>query len=155
MLSIICGVRFGEADDFSATKTYSNLLDNNHVANICEHALFKTFIADLIALEDDKDKAVEAAKAHLNQYITNACGDDTQLMNDLIGLAISCLQAFAIVNWLGPTPVELANIPSMLKNESDKEITLNDRVFCLKEHFQDDVKVDFVVTLTAHRHKYV
>ena len=141
MLSIICGVRFDENnDDFSKTKTYSNLLDNDHVQNIGEHDFFKTFMSHTILLacqetsDDDKEKTFESIKSYVKEYI-KSCNS-----NDLISLAISCLQSFVIVNWLGPTPVELANIPSLLKNERPDEPTLNDKVFNLKEHFQNDDK---------------
>ena len=65
MLSIICGVRFDENnDDFSKTKTYSNLLDNDHVQNIGEHDFFKTMASNVI---NEKSNTINNLESELNK----------------------------------------------------------------------------------------
>jgi len=145
MLSLLCGVNFNETskvdDCFTRTKSYTNLLHNNHLENICEHSsFFNTFIAylkDLNLPDDNNNKeTIELIRAFVKNSIKN---DDDN--NELISLAISCLQMFVKINWLGPTPIELANIPSLLaRKDSAKELSLNERIFNLREHFQDDDK---------------
>lgn len=145
MISIICGIRFDDAsnkiDNFSGSKYFENLLNNDHLENICEHSsLFNGFISYLKELnlqDDDDDKSTfELLKDFLKDAIKNS--DDT---NELVSLAISCLQAFVKINWLGPIPIEMANIPSLLRKDLPKEISINDRAFNLREHFKDDKKV--------------
>ena len=77
----------------------------------------------------------------IRAFVKNSIKNDDDDNNELISLAISCLQMFVKINWLGPTPIELANIPSLLaRKDSAKELSLNERIFNLREHFQDDDK---------------
>ena len=143
MISLLCGVRFDDTnkiDDFSQTKSFENLLNNDHLENICGHShLFNGFIDFLkdLNLQDEEKSTIALVKTFVLDSIKNNNHDS----NELVSLAISCLQAFVKINWLGPLPIEMANIPSILRKDLPKDVSANDRVFNLREHFQDDKKV--------------
>jgi hypothetical protein len=81
--------------------------------------------------EDSNNKeTIELIKAFVKNSIKN---DDDN--NELISLAISCLQMFVKIIWLGQTPIELANVPSLLlRKDSPKELSLNDGILNLREN---------------------
>lgn len=127
MLSLICEVDFKEDDDFRLNKSYTNLVQNNHfnvLKNIPFYNEYVAFSKKLFNESFDNDHLIMELKNFVNSKIDNLN------QNDILSVAISCLQSFALINWLGPVPVQFSTLNSELKildldNPSDSLLVLN------------------------------
>lgn len=142
MLSIICGVDFNEThDEFTKTSSYSHLLNNNHLQNINENPFYSEFIANLKTITAKEDVEPENKVAQIVDFVRASLKQGVKNNYELISLGISCLQAFVQINWLGPIPIEFANLPSAIKTEADLN-SLDNKAFLLIDHFSPDKKVN-------------
>lgn len=140
MLSLICEVDFKEDDDFRLSKSYSNLVQNNHfnvLINIPFYDEFVSFSKKIFSQSFENDHLMMELKNFVCSKIDNLN------QNDVLSVAISCLQSFAFINWLGPVPVQFSTLKSELKNldidnPSDSLVVLN-----LIKHFSFNSQVTF------------
>lgn len=127
MLSLICEVDLKENDDFRQNKFYSNLAQNNHLnvlKNISFFDEFVVFSKKIFSQHSENDHLMTELKNFVSKKI------DESDLNDVLSMSISCLQTFALINWLGPVPVQFSTLTSEIKkldlnNPSDSLIVLN------------------------------
>lgn len=128
MLSILCNTNLGEEDCFrSSVKSYSNLAEEAHVKNLNDNKdLFSGIVSELISvLKETTDASLTFDR------VKKTIGDENKL--DYVSVAISCLQLFAQVNWLGPVPIDLLDLPPAL--QQNKDLSLDNHVFNLVDYF--------------------
>ena len=139
MLSIICEANFKEVNDsFSKSKSYLNLSTNNHIENVYSNAFFTKFIEKLkvqnFEIYDDYSKI----KKLTEKLVLEQIALDENENNELVSLAISCLQCFVQANWLGQLPQQTSNLPVHLQKDESSDISK--KLFFLKDFFNNDVK---------------
>ena len=129
MLSIICEVDIkNENNIFGSFKTYSHLKNNDHIENVKSNLFYKLFIEYLKTNIVDLENNHELVKKFVSDYISNLRNDESHF--DLVSLAISCIQLFVQVNWLGPLPMQInpvlpkAVIYSQISNDK-KSVIMN------------------------------
>lgn len=128
MLSILCNLNLGEDD--TLRQSYPNLADANHTKNVQDNkVLYNKFIAEAIRIFVDVTEPSSRRVEQLKKIVLDV---DNRL--DCVSLAISCLQLFAQVNWLGPVPVDLLNLPSLIQRQHKPE-SLENFVFNLTDYF--------------------
>lgn len=132
MLSLLCNVNFNENDEFRDSKCYQDLFNNEFLKIISENENFHKTIDSLKTIfnesqnEDDINKLI---KSNMNSYMeTNK--------KDCINLAISSLQSFVQMNWLGPSPLQSSKLPMTLIQDRLYENEPSNRVFNLIDHFK-------------------
>ena len=139
MLSILCEVDFKETDDFRQTKFYKNLVNNNHLEVLTNIPLFDEFITfskQLYCESSDCDHQMSELKKFVSIKINQSD------KNEMISFAISCLQSFAWINWLGPVPVQFSTLSSELKNIDLQSPNDTLKVFNLIKSFELNSQVN-------------
>jgi hypothetical protein len=132
MLSLLCNVNFNENDEFRDSKCYQDLFNNEFLKIISENENFHKTIDSLKTIfnesqnEDDINKLI---KSNMNSYM------ETNKKN-CINLAISSLQSFVQMNWLGPSPLQSSKLPMTLIQDRLYENEPSNRVFNLIDHFK-------------------
>ena len=136
MLSVICNVDFNEkSDSFQSHNSFNELLNHNHLQNVISCEFYARFVENLIKIfskESNETCRIES----LSVLIESSLEEQEITRFDLTSLAISCLQLFAHINWLGPNTSSKPNIPNSLLDENTIKSNLNYRVFCLVDYFQ-------------------
>ena len=132
MLSLLCNVNFNENDEFRDSKCYQDLFNNEFLKIISENENFHKTIDSLKTIfnesqnEDDINKLI---KSNMNSYMETD-------KKDCINLAISSLQSFVQMNWLGPSPLQSSKLPMTLIQDRLYENEPSNRVFNLIDHFK-------------------
>jgi hypothetical protein len=132
MLSLLCNVNFNENDEFRDNKYYQDLSNNEFLKIISENENFHKTIDNMKTIFNDSQNEEDAnklTKSNINSYL------DTN-KKDSVSLAISCLQSFVQINWLGPTPLQSSKLPMSLIQEKLYENEPSNRVFNLIDHFK-------------------
>jgi hypothetical protein len=142
MLSIICNVDFNEKDNFSQTQNYSNLLKNNHFDIVSNDEFFHKFIAHLKSSTNNLDLDEEMFSIKSSEFVKSYLIDKPHADTSLITLAISCLQSFVQLNWIGPLPIQTSNLPINIIEKSLSENSSSNRAFNLIDHFKPNSEVE-------------
>ena len=132
MLSILCNVNFNEKDEFRNSKNYQDLLNNDYLNIISENEYFHKYIDNLKSIletSDNEEESLRTVKTNLNSYLDLS-------KQDCVTLAISCLQSFVQINWLGPSPIQTSNLPMSIIQDKLLENEPSNRVFNLIDHFK-------------------
>lgn len=138
MLSILCNVNLGEEDGFrSSLKSYECLAKEDHVKNLSEinKSVFNELIGEVVNVFKETAEAksrLERLKKTIISSLSSSSESDRRI--EYVSLAVSCLQSFAQVNWLGPVPRDLLNLPSAIHNKHESH-TSDNSVFNLVDHF--------------------
>lgn len=133
MLSILCEIDFKEADDFRHTKLYQNLLDNDHLNVLSNISFFDEFITFSKQLYGES-LDLENQMSELKKFVSAKINESDR--NEILSLAISSLQSFAWINWLGPVPVQFSTLSSEIKKLDLKNPVDTLKVFNLIESFE-------------------
>ncbi len=140
MLSIICEAEFKETtDSFTKSKSYPNLLANNHAENIYSNEFFNRFIMQISKSfqSSGTDETIkDLTEKIILEKIEIARENETEKY-ELVCLAISCLQCFVQANWLGPIPQQTSNLPAHL--QKDEPTDIEKKLFFLKDFFNNEV----------------
>lgn len=149
MLSLICSVNFdpgqltaGDREFAKSLNSYTNLAEDRHLDNLRDHKpIWNAFLTGLKSAGDSAEEnclKLDKLKASLGPASP-----------ELVSMAVSCLQLFVQVNWLGPLPNEILNLPSLIaERQAASEQTLHDEVFNLSEHFTPRSQVHYAIYAT-------
>jgi len=142
MLSVICNVDFKENDRFSQTQNYANLLKNNYFDIVSNDEFFHKFIAHLKSNMNDLELNEEIFSTNASEFVKDYLKEKPHADTSLMVLAISCMQSFVQLNWIGPLPVQTSNLPLNLIEKSLTENSASNRAFNLIDHFKPNSEVD-------------
>lgn len=127
MLSVLCNANLNVQDSFSANNVhYSNLVENVYVPNLLSNGLFSEFVQRAINESD-----LNTLRSFLDKKIKS----NELTANELVSLAISSLQSFVHINWLGPNTTNLPSIPDHLLEDQKSKNQADFKVYSLVDFF--------------------
>jgi hypothetical protein len=91
---------------------------------------------------DDLELNEGAFSTKSSEFVKEYLKEKPHADTSLIALAISCLQSFVQLNWLGPLPIQTSNLPLNLIENSLTENSSSNRAFNLIDHFKPHSEVD-------------
>jgi hypothetical protein len=139
MLSLLCNVDFEVKDRFYENNdSYENLLANNYLEVINTSDFYSKFVQLLIESGSGELELEQMAK-----FVREELSNESVSTKNLVSLAISCLQAFAQINWLGPNTSARPNIPNSLIDENEIKSKIDFRIFTLSHHYGLNTEVFF------------
>jgi hypothetical protein len=151
MLSVLCNVELNEKNDsFSQnTKSYNRLVQNQHLENLNENPIFFDFIDNLTQVVKQPNLNDTTKLNQTIDFIKSQINESN--LNELVSLAISAMQLFVQINWLGPNTATFVNIPNQLIDENELKNNLSFKIFNLLEYFKLNSEVIFIFfALTSH-----